>query len=396
MATRILKSIIIVSVTLLLPLTGCSNTTITNTAVPTSNPTVTATIPLLSSVPSVTPTESTALTPKGTVIYDGTYTGTFNYQYREVRLEKIPGSSEDEREWIFGEWKAGSFGLTLTFGPADIQKDLSLDYRVFTAETLGFWMLGISNVSSTEPALNMGVLPEAGVAFLPPNATAPANSLYTIVIALPNHTELDITSNITVSADGRTLAPDLTQPPYYSSGYYSPAHISIMNEENWSDVYYREFNFGSWSLTRIDSFPKNDEDVLTGIYEDVEGEPENITEIKEELRKTTREELEQALAEIYSSNKDWNNLADIYYALRSQVRANQSIEEIPPEEYEGYEYLGRSIVKKSILWAESIQASVWADYPVEEMMSHIMGEMTSKNAMLEEDTIISDHYRKLN
>jgi ribosomal protein L40E len=136
-------------------------------------------------------------------------------------------------------------------------------------------------------------------------------------------------------------------------------------------------------------------DVLTSIYEDAEGDQrDNISAIKTELRNASREELEKALEEIYQYDKEyWISPTNVYRTLLFQVRANRSIQEIRPEEIEGYEFFGRTITKLSILWAENVQASGWADDP--EMMSRVIGEMTTKNAILEEGTIISDHYKKL-
>jgi len=138
----------------------------------------------------------------------------------------------------------------------------------------------------------------------------------------------------------------------------------------------------------------SEEDVISGIYEDIEGEPANVSAIKAELRNATSEELEKALDEIYQYGEGyWLDPTNTYYNLLSQVRANQSLREIPSEEIEGYEFVGRTITKKSIQWAENVQAFGWADDP--EMIHRVIGEMSTENAILVEGTEISDHYRKL-
>ncbi len=178
--------------------------------------------------------------------YDGTYSGTFNYEYRENRLEKVPG--REYSEFVEGEWKTGSFTLTVTL------EDLAGSYG---AETISL----VTSVYCSDP--NFGTGPSAitpapnSAARLPadPPTTLmnPSGPYMGIQIFFPNGAELHTVTpstaasggDLSVSLTGQTLSGS-TWMAFTPSGPFSNIDLSYPLRQ-----YQYNMKGKSWSLTKV-------------------------------------------------------------------------------------------------------------------------------------------------
>lgn len=360
---------------------GCSKTVPTTTVPTTTVPTTT--------VPTTTGKVNTlgfTTLMVATLMYEGDWKGSFTYT-------ELKTDAEGKRVFAMD----GQAMMSIYENP----KDLKISLTLASALPNGIeWMTSVLTDAATVVNLNItkvwvsdprfGTGP-TGIALntqawlptdSPTNTSKPSQDLIGIVIQFPNGYYLRTgvgRESLVVSADWKTMSSsgipsppkqaqmwewDMIPPPDMDMSIADPRHPIWWKHE-------------SWTLSKVT-------------------EGEGVSAVKKELQNTSREDLVKALDEILQYNNwYWINPTDIYYTWRSQVRANQSLREKPPGKYEGYEFLGRSIVKESTMWAEHVQAHNWADYPAEEMMHRVEGEMATKQSILVKDTIISDHYRRL-
>jgi hypothetical protein len=172
-------------------------------------------------------------------MYDGTYTGTLNYNFRNSKSIDSLGNP------IWNPWTTASLDLTLIFKTTEIDAD------AVTAI--------VTHVSCSEPgfgATGDGVTPlnvsdeKASVGYLPTKPPI-TNSDLSIVITFPNGAVLDLW-NVNASSDESTLynnAPDAAASGTWNA-YNVPSGI-FKNIDNPATNSYYEFQFTSWSLTRV-------------------------------------------------------------------------------------------------------------------------------------------------
>ncbi len=181
--------------------------------------------------------------PPDISIYDGTYSGIFNYKYRE----NIPVNNEDPNK---GEYRSGSLRLTVTF-------------KTKAAENGHPVYANITRVIVSDPDFDTtddGLIPNLGSkATLPPDPTKPdpvlnmdPSQLTTVIfIYFPNEGYIKSgvkgvarPGDISVSPDGLTLSGDTW------SGR-TPRGIFIEEQSNYFWVYVNQVEFGSWSLHKV-------------------------------------------------------------------------------------------------------------------------------------------------
>jgi hypothetical protein len=199
-----------------------------------------------------TPIPSTTTTKKVDVrlhsIYDGTYSGMFNYEYKERR--DLDENWSDEK----GVWIPAAFMLTLTFKTTEV-----------TAEYVS---LEITNVICSDQNFGTGlsgVTPLTGGdtwAYLPANPPTtpmnPSKPYMGITIKFPNFALLQaptLTRSgdaspgfFSVSSDGRvlsnSLAPAIQDWTWLAS---TPSGI-FLNPSGWGHYLHR---YKSWTLTKV-------------------------------------------------------------------------------------------------------------------------------------------------
>ena len=172
-------------------------------------------------------------------MYDGAYTGTLKYTYRNSKSIDSLGNP------IWNPWTTASLDLTLTFKTTEIDDD------AVTAV--------VTNVASSEAgfgATGNGVTPlnvsdeKASVGYLPTKPPI-AHSDLSIVITFPNGAVLNLW-NVNANSDESTLynnAPD-ANPSGTWNAYNVPSGI-FKNIDNPAINSYYEFQFTSWSLARV-------------------------------------------------------------------------------------------------------------------------------------------------
>jgi hypothetical protein len=172
-------------------------------------------------------------------MYDGTYTGTLKYNYRNSKSIDSLGNP------IWNPWTTASFDLTLTFKTNEIDAD------AVTAI--------VTHVSCSEPgfgATGDGITPlnvsaeKASVGYLPTKPPITHSDL-SIVITFQNGAVLDLW-NVNASSDESSLynnAPDAVASGTWNA-YNVPSGI-LKNIDNPAINSYYEFQFTSWSLTRV-------------------------------------------------------------------------------------------------------------------------------------------------
>ena len=187
----------------------------------------------------------------GLSVYDGTYSGTFNYEYRDSYY--VAGSDEKQ----FTEWKEGSFELTVTFktryapNPNDPEAHVSLD---------------ITNAFSTDPNFGTegsGVNPSGSFtdesASLPVDPAKQDAKYAYLVLAFPNNARIEAKEGaIKVSSDGKTLSNDpnwvspCTGTPCLAWEAKTPqGPLSPGTPTAESGVWMtRHYAFKNWSLTK--------------------------------------------------------------------------------------------------------------------------------------------------
>jgi hypothetical protein len=204
-------------------------------------------------------------------VYDGTYTGTFNYQYREG-----DGPSYSLRGWTWSDWEKDSFTLTVTLEPYMTGDSTTQELY---AKTLGYWMKRITSVSCSEPAFGTGAgsiapfandITKQSTAMLPLN-TGIANPSLSVPLGIniffPNGSVIiTLPSSLSVSSDRQTLSnspksiPDenstwsvLTAP----SGIFQHANEPMMvpGASVVDSIHRVEVDYISWSLTKQTIIP---------------------------------------------------------------------------------------------------------------------------------------------
>lgn len=180
--------------------------------------------------------------PPDISIYDGTYSGIFNYRYRENIL-----ADEDPDK---GEYRSGSLRLTVTF-------------KTKVAENGHPVYANITRVIVSDPDFDTtddGLIPNLGSKVtLPPDPTKPdpvlnmdPSQLTTVIfIFFPNEGYIKTgvkgvarPGDISVSPDGLTLSGDTW------SGR-TPRGIFIEEQSNYFWGYVNQVEFGSWSLHKV-------------------------------------------------------------------------------------------------------------------------------------------------
>ena len=308
-------------------------------------------------------------------MYAGDWEGSFTYLERKLGADGL---------WEIGVYNTKDFKVSLTLALYPSNEKVAMPGGVSRIVALK-----ITKVWVSEPFFETGptgAAPKQGIIWLPTdpptNASNPSQKGMGFQISFPNGSFLNTNfaeKGLDVTADGETLSCNEGFYPNQEIAWEALPPPDSQGKYPSSNVYY--WRHLSWTLTK-------------------KPEGEYMAAIKKELKNASIEDLVKAKNEILQYGKDYWVPTDAdptgaYYNWRSQVRANQSLREQPPVKYEGYEFLGRSIIIKAKMWAEHVQAYGWADYPAEEMMHRVEGEMVTKDAILVKSTITSDHYRRL-
>jgi len=197
--------------------------------------------------------------------YDGTYTGTFNYEYQDWR-DDDNGVSKAITPWI-----PASFTLTLTLKTIyNIEQWNHLDVTnaICSDPNFGTGPNGVNVVASRND-------PEDERSIVLPIDPTKQNVKYdegkydNLGLVFPNGAMIETDSNgdvIKVSSDGKTLSnnPDWVNPYPKSSNYnswsaetpegilwrFTPA-TTIPGQPSMNTNGIRGYKFGSWSLTKI-------------------------------------------------------------------------------------------------------------------------------------------------
>lgn len=197
-----------------------------------------------------------------TVNYDGTYTGTFNYEYQDI-INTYPGDT-------VGPWTPASFTLTITL--KTVGKSYSTDPDPYT-------YLDVTNAIVSDPAFGTG---SGGVnpvgdkydtgeqsAWLPLNpAKQDAGASY-LSLYFPNMASIVVPWGIRhyaggnsdliymkVSSDGKTISnnPDWVNPDPECTGNPCGAwQASTPSKGNFhsSTAISHRYKYGNWTLTKI-------------------------------------------------------------------------------------------------------------------------------------------------
>lgn len=197
--------------------------------------------------------------------YEGTYTGTFNYKYRD----SFYTSGSDEIQYT--PWTSESFELTVTFKVLTMPDSSNDPTSKVT--------LDATNAISSDPNFgtgSSGINPSSGFtegsAYLPVNPSVSGAIEYAyLTLAFPNNARIEIRSNkdnsgnyaMMVSSDGKSLSsnPDWVNPIQNpgNSGYaweaktpQGPLWDGTPTAETgvWMT---RHYVFESWSLTKNSS-----------------------------------------------------------------------------------------------------------------------------------------------
>lgn len=186
--------------------------------------------------------------------YDGTYSGTFNYEYQDV--------NRFNSEEIITPWKAGSFNITMTL------KTLN---DITPNDSDPYFFLDAYNVVISDPEFNTGSGVDAVDSFggqisvrLPvdPNKQDSKNSSIYLNIPSSDYSSryLEITDGaIQVNPDGKTISLD---PNFDSANKnkkpWKAETSSLCSESIFCKagsykniVFDRHFRYGSWSLTKV-------------------------------------------------------------------------------------------------------------------------------------------------
>ncbi len=187
-----------------------------------------------------TPPVTTQSTPTGKSIYDGTYTGTFIYEYQDFWQEK-PGNYP----WR-GPWIPADFELTITLKAAS-HDSFSADVRPYYCH--------VTSVHSSEPGLDTGLGVGSGGnrAQLPGIPPSMGTGIY---IDFANGAKLQ-TSTVLSADEGRTLwnDPD-TNPDDVTGTWWADAptgRFKTTESESGGRGEIRRIRFKSWSLTKVSS-----------------------------------------------------------------------------------------------------------------------------------------------
>ena len=209
---------------------------------------VDTTKPVSAAPMSVTKPETpSVVNPSITSPYDGTYTGTFNYEYRENRMEKVP--DREYSEFVEGEWKTDSFTLTVTLkslaGPYDVEI-FALVTSVYCSDpNFG------TGPSAITPAPNSAARLPAD----PPTTTMnPSGPYMGIQIFFPNGAELYTVTPLTVAKASGDLSVSLTGQTLSGStwmGVTPSGPFSNIDLAYPLEQYQYNMKGKSWSLTRI-------------------------------------------------------------------------------------------------------------------------------------------------
>ncbi len=189
--------------------------------------------------------------------YDGTYSGTFNYEYREKTPNKdYPVKSN--AEYVYGKWTAVSLKVTVTFETRQNQTQQS-------AQLVGQWSVDITNVIVDDPAFGagQGVTPvndpktsRGSSANLPYGTTATGSltgaEASFISISFPNNAYLKTAGtegNIKVSVADWVLSGDSWAGYTFQKG--SP--LSVEENEHSAGVHYLQYevSFKNWNLKKL-------------------------------------------------------------------------------------------------------------------------------------------------
>jgi hypothetical protein len=181
-----------------------------------------------------TPAQPTTTTPTSKSVYDGTYTGTFSYQYQDYWQAK-PG----DYPWR-GPWVSDEFELTIT-----IQAD-----TLYTCK--------VTSVQSSEPGFGTGsggIAPTNGRALLP--GMISSNMGPGIYIVFPNGAKLECNAGVLASNDGQSLwnPPDDNSTDVYGTWWADApsGRFKTTELESGGRGEIRRIKFLTWSLTKVSS-----------------------------------------------------------------------------------------------------------------------------------------------
>ena len=183
-------------------------------------------------------------------IYDGTYTGTFKYEYRKNVYDK-------DGYAVPGEWTPASFNLTITL------KNLGDMFNE------GWTSIGVSYAQVSDPVFGAvnGVVPTSlsGGKLLANPPAAPAVRLSRqivdeyFIISFPNNADITIpayagTANaggkFMISSDGSKMysSPDYPDDMWSASASSGPFYANPPSGQDYYEVKYKD-----WSLTKVSS-----------------------------------------------------------------------------------------------------------------------------------------------
>jgi hypothetical protein len=171
----------------------------------------------------------------GKSMYDGTYSGTFNYEYRVIRGNGI------------GPWIPGSFDLTITL--KDINAIGGRQYMAVTYAKCSdpdFGAVGGVTPSGTLSSVEFQANPPSGERLNDQNEA--------IIVRFPNTAYIEIPANagggyagkFLISSSGLRYSADYPDEAWYAQTGQKPFKgYTAPGEE------YYEVQYGSWSLTKI-------------------------------------------------------------------------------------------------------------------------------------------------
>jgi len=195
-------------------------------------------------------------------IYDGTYTGTFNYEYMD---------KDRFGDKVITPWTAGSFTLTLTFKTIEVSDDLvSLDVTNAIVSDPGFE----TGAGGVNPEGDFGGQLNARLPVNPAEQGGVNKYSYMTLVFVPEpyqSNRIEIPDGaIKVSPDGKTLSdnpdwlatlsgwtPSKTIIPSWTAktrGFPEPGRTTTFlgyGTFGKSGVYDRLFKYGSWTLTKV-------------------------------------------------------------------------------------------------------------------------------------------------
>ncbi|MBN1159624.1 MAG: hypothetical protein JXA43_00095 [Candidatus Diapherotrites archaeon] len=183
-----------------------------------------------------------------TSIYEGTYSGKFNYEYRDGYY-----TSDSPNELKYTPWKAESFDVALTF--KTIRKDSSSDQDPYVYLDVTNGVCSDTNFGTEEGVDPTGNFGSSESASLPVNPAQQDAKYSSLILMFPNGAQIEVKEGtIKVSPDGKTLSnnPEVANAStsWNAKTLKGPLWLGTPTAETsvWMTRYY---SFKNWKLTKV-------------------------------------------------------------------------------------------------------------------------------------------------